>query len=139
MTLDTDRELAQEERPDYRRPLGAVPPVGTVTWEGVDHRILHCYRIGEVKSELMSEHKVYETIQALLEDIPGQSVKELAEQVGDNRTVISGYLRALEDLGYVSSRRVGPAKMYYNNDLTGATSVFAEPWVSNPSNDSKDA
>ena len=62
----------------------------------------------------MRKHKTYEKIEALLNEIPGQSVKELSAKLGDDRNVVAGYLRALEDLGLVSSRRVGPARMYYN-------------------------
>jgi len=75
-----------------------------------------------MKDELMSERLTYRKIKALLEDIPGQSVRELAQKLGANRSVMSGYLQALEDLGYVTSRRVGPARVYYNN-LQGGTNV----------------
>lgn len=36
-------------------------------------------------------------ISRLLEKDPGQSVKEMANQLEVNRTFLSGYLRALED------------------------------------------
>ena len=51
----------------------------------------------------------------LLEEQPGQSVKEIAKQMDVNRTFLSGYLSALEDQGYVRSRKIGPAKVYFNN------------------------
>ena len=50
----------------------------------------------------------------LLEEDPGQSVKEMANQLEVNRTFLSGYLRALEDQGYVKSKKIGPAKVYFN-------------------------
>ena len=56
----------------------------------------------------------YHKIRTLLEEIPGQSVKELATQLEISRSTLSGYLQALEDLKYVSSRKVGPARVYYN-------------------------
>ncbi len=62
----------------------------------------------------MSEHKTYHRIELLLDEVPGQSVKELSIKLGEHRTIVAGYLRALEDLGYVASRRVGPAKVYSN-------------------------
>lgn len=62
----------------------------------------------------ISKQRTYVRIRSLLGKVPGQSVKELADKLGDNRTAVSGYLRALEDLGYVTSRRVGPAKVYHN-------------------------
>jgi predicted transcriptional regulator len=63
----------------------------------------------------MSKQLIYYKIRALLEEVPGQSVKELAQKIGANRNVMSGYLQALEDLGYLTSRRLGPARLYYNN------------------------
>jgi Mn-dependent DtxR family transcriptional regulator len=48
----------------------------------------------------------------LLENDPRQAVKDLAKQLGVNRTFLAGYLRALENQGYVKSERIGPAKIY---------------------------
>jgi len=53
-------------------------------------------------------------IVALLEKDPGQSVKEMANQLEVNRTFLSGYLKALEDQGYIKSKKIGPAKVYFN-------------------------
>jgi predicted transcriptional regulator len=50
----------------------------------------------------------------LLENDPGQPVKELAKKLGVNRTFLAGYLKALENQGYVKSKRIGPAKMYFD-------------------------
>ena len=52
----------------------------------------------------------------LLKAQPGQSVKEIAKQMDVNRTFLSGYLSALEDQGHVKSRKIGPAKVYFNNE-----------------------
>jgi len=52
----------------------------------------------------------------LLKAQPGQAVKEIAKQMDVNRTFLSGYLSALEDQGYVRSRKIGPAKVYFNNE-----------------------
>ena len=49
-------------------------------------------------------------ITKLLEEDSGQSVKELAEKLGINRIFLAGYLKALEDQGYVKVKRIGPAK-----------------------------
>ena len=49
----------------------------------------------------------------LLDENPGQSVKELARQLKVNRSFVAGYLQALEDQGYVRSKRIGPAKVYF--------------------------
>ena len=50
----------------------------------------------------------------LLEDDPGQPVKDLAKKLGVNRTFLAGYLKALENQGYVRSKKIGPAKVYFN-------------------------
>ena len=50
----------------------------------------------------------------LLEDDP---VKDLARKLGVNRTYLAGYLKALEDQGYVRAKRIGPAKVYFKGGL----------------------
>ena len=59
-------------------------------------------------------HSLANKIVRLLKDDPGQSVKEMANQLEVNRTFLSGYLKALEDQGYVKSKKIGPAKVYFN-------------------------
>ena len=49
----------------------------------------------------------------LLEKNPGQTIKELAKQLKVNRSFLAGYLKALEEQGYVKSKRIGPAKVYF--------------------------
>jgi len=51
----------------------------------------------------------------LLENDPGQPVKELAKKLGVNRTFLAGYLKALESHGQLKSKRIGPAKVYFSN------------------------
>ena len=51
----------------------------------------------------------------LLKEDPGQSVKEMANHLGVNRTFLSGYLKALEDQGHIRSKKIGPAKVFFNN------------------------
>jgi predicted transcriptional regulator len=53
----------------------------------------------------------------LLEEDPGQAVKDLAKKLGVNRIFLAGYLEALENQGYVRSKRIGPAKVYFINKL----------------------
>ena len=51
----------------------------------------------------------------LLENDPGQAVKDLAKKLGVNRTFLAGYLKALENQGYVKIKRVGPVKVYFSS------------------------
>jgi predicted transcriptional regulator len=67
----------------------------------------------------MTTEQLFDKIRALLDEVPGQSVKELATKLNVNRTFLAGYLQAMEDQGYVSSRSVGPARMYYNREKSG--------------------
>jgi len=60
--------------------------------------------------------KLTTKIVELLKRQPGQSVKEIAKQMDVNRTFLSGYLSALEEHGYVKSRKIGPAKVYFNEE-----------------------
>lgn len=59
-------------------------------------------------------NRLSEKILGLLEKDPGQSVKEMAAQLEVNRTFLSGYLKALEDQGFIKSKKIGPAKVYFN-------------------------
>lgn len=52
-------------------------------------------------------------ITELLEEDSGQPVKVLAEKLGVNRTFLAGYLKALEDQGFVKVKKIGPAKVYF--------------------------
>lgn len=60
-------------------------------------------------------HSLADRIAGLLRDDPGQSVKEMANHLEVNRTFLSGYLKALEDQGYIKLRRIGPARVYFHN------------------------
>lgn len=66
-------------------------------------------------------HELLDKIQSTLEKMPGQSVKELAEKMGVNRNLLAGYLQALEELGYVTSRKIGPARVYNIDSSKGET------------------
>lgn len=54
----------------------------------------------------------------LLEKDPGQAVQKLANELKINRTFLAGYLKALENQGYVKSKKIGPAKVYFKAELT---------------------
>lgn len=53
---------------------------------------------------------------SLLRKDPGISIKEMATELHLNRTFVAGYLQALEDLGRVRSKMIGPAKTYFPLD-----------------------
>jgi len=59
-------------------------------------------------------HSLAEKIVGLLKEEPGQSVKEMANHLDVNRTFLSGYLKAQEDQGHIRSKKIGPAKVYFN-------------------------
>jgi len=65
--------------------------------------------------------KDYEKLTAriieLLEKDPGQPVKDLVKKLGVNRTFLAGYLKALENQGYVKSKKIGPAKVYFKKKV----------------------
>jgi predicted transcriptional regulator len=48
-----------------------------------------------------------------LTDRPGLSVKQLADSLQVDRHFMAGYLLALEESRKVSSRTVGPARIYF--------------------------
>lgn len=65
---------------------------------------------------MVKAQKLTTKIVELLKRQPGQSVKDIAKQMDVNRTFLSGYLSALEEHGYVKSRKIGPAKVYFNEE-----------------------
>ena len=52
-------------------------------------------------------------VKKILSSEPGLSIKELAEKLGTNRQFMAGVLKVLEELGDVSHRQVGPARIFY--------------------------
>ena len=55
----------------------------------------------------------------LLEENPAQTIKQMAEQLKVNRTFLAGYLKAMEAQGSVRSKDIGPARVYFVNNLRG--------------------
>ncbi|MEM3448335.1 MAG: winged helix-turn-helix domain-containing protein [Nitrososphaerota archaeon] len=64
-----------------------------------------------------NQDKLIIKLMELLEKDPGQTVKQLAEQLNVNRTFLSGYRKALESEGYVRSKKNRPAKVYFKENL----------------------
>lgn len=56
-------------------------------------------------------------IKNLLSKTPGLSVKEIAEASRVNRQFMAGFLRAMEENGDFYSRKVGPARIYFNSEV----------------------
>ena len=56
-------------------------------------------------------------IKKLLSKTPGLSVKEIAKASEVNRQFMAGFLLAMEEKGKVYSRKVGPARIYFNNEV----------------------
>lgn len=56
-------------------------------------------------------------LKSLLSNTPGLSVKELAKAFQVNRQFMAGFLKALEESGEVYSRKVGPARIYFNSEV----------------------
>jgi len=53
----------------------------------------------------------------LLEKNSGQPALELARELKINKTFLAGYLKTLENQGYVKSKKIGPAKVYFSKNL----------------------
>jgi len=54
-------------------------------------------------------------VKRILSENPGLSIKEIAKAVDVNRQFMAGFLTAMEENGEICSRKVGPAKIYFNN------------------------
>ena len=68
-------------------------------------------------SQYVSTQNLSEKIRILLSKTPGLSIKELAKATHVNRQFMAGFLMALEEKGDVYSRKVGPARIYFNNKV----------------------
>jgi predicted transcriptional regulator len=47
---------------------------------------------------------------------PGLSIKEIAKATDVNRQFMAGFLFKMEEKGEVSSRKVGPARIYFSRE-----------------------
>lgn len=53
--------------------------------------------------------------QLLLQNL-GLSIKEIAKATDVNRQFMAGFLFKMEEKGEVASRKVGPARIYFNQE-----------------------
>lgn len=56
-------------------------------------------------------------VKDILSKTPGLSIKEIARASNVSRQFMAGFLKALEEKGDVYSRKVGPARIYFNNEV----------------------
>jgi predicted transcriptional regulator len=84
------------------------------------NRSVKIYKLALRNQIVMSKEyaDLTDRILRLLEKEPGQPVQELAWELKVNRTFLAGYLKALENQGYVKSKGIGPAKVYFINRFT---------------------
>lgn len=70
---------------------------------------------------MISKHnernELSQAIKKLLSKTPGLSIKEIAKASEVNRQFMAGFLLAMEEKGEVYSRKVGPARIYFNNEM----------------------
>jgi predicted transcriptional regulator len=65
----------------------------------------------------MERNELSEKVRKLLSETPGLSVKEIAKASQVNRQFMAGFLLAMEERGDIYSRKVGPARIYFNNKV----------------------
>jgi predicted transcriptional regulator len=65
----------------------------------------------------MERNILSEKVRKLLSETPGLSVKEIAKASQVNRQFMAGFLLAMEERGDIYSRKVGPARIYFNNKV----------------------
>jgi len=71
-----------------------------------------------VISKHNERNELSQAIKKLLSKTPGLSIKEIAKASEVNRQFMAGFLLAMEEKGEVYSRKVGPARIYFNNEMT---------------------
>jgi predicted transcriptional regulator len=70
-----------------------------------------------VISKHNERNELSQAIKKLLSKTPGLSIKEIAKASEVNRQFMAGFLLAMEEKGEVYSRKVGPARIYFNNEV----------------------
>lgn len=68
-------------------------------------------------SKKTSEVELSGKVKNILSKTPGLTIKEVAKASKVSRQFMAGFLKALEEKGDVYSRKVGPAKIYFNNEV----------------------
>lgn len=69
-----------------------------------------------MEAQFAPNENLSEKVKRLLSKTPGLSVKEIARALDVNRQFMSGFLTAIEEKGEVYSRKVGPARIFFNNE-----------------------
>jgi predicted transcriptional regulator len=69
-----------------------------------------------VVSQRYPNNDLSNKVKDILSKTPGLSIKEIAKASKVSRQFMAGFLKALEEKGDVYSRKVGPARIYFNND-----------------------
>jgi len=54
----------------------------------------------------------------LFENYFGQAVKDLAKKLGINRILLAGYLKVLENKGYIKPKRIRTVKVYFQGNVS---------------------
>jgi len=70
-----------------------------------------------VVSQVRTKNNLLTIVKDILSETPGLTIKEIAKASKVSRQFMAGFLKALEEKGDVYSRKVGPAKIYFNNEV----------------------
>jgi predicted transcriptional regulator len=68
-------------------------------------------------SHMYTKNSLSIKVKDILSRTPGLSIKEVARASKVSRQFMAGFLKALEEKGDVYSRKVGPARIYFNNKV----------------------
>jgi len=68
-------------------------------------------------SKHIKRNTLSQKVRKLLSETHGLSVKEIAKASQVNRQFMAGFLLAMEERGDIYSRKVGPARIYFNNEV----------------------
>ena len=68
-------------------------------------------------SQVRTKNNLSTMVKGILSETPGLTIKEIAKASKVSRQFMAGFLKALEEKGDVYSRKVGPARIYFNNEV----------------------
>lgn len=78
------------------------------------NKMHHCFgkKAAKCWPMSMSDHLIVEILKYLAENPDGKSISQLSEKFGINRLMLSGYLKAYEEIGKLRKLEIGTAVIY---------------------------
>ena len=102
---------------EFRRKINPIYPTLNLYTQNPLLSLRVTIGAAHMASQVRLSNDLSKKVKMILSKTPGLSIKELAKMSHVNRQFMAGFLMALEERGDVYSRKVGPARIYFNNEV----------------------